>query len=322
MRPSTSPQLAELTLRLDALARSLGLSAPGGGAARGQLQGAHVRLEIRMRRELILRARIPSPLPTGLQLESEQEVAASRRSVGFQDIQVGDADFDGRVHVRALNPAAAIRLLRDETLLRRLPQFLTAHPRARLVGDELIVPLPSELSEEQVRSVVKEAVELAVEFGRAGAAEAGRGQRNRAEVRGAASGLEPTPEGSPVPAPGAGERGGGARGRGPRPGAGGPREESGQAYVNRMRRSFRSRRRWMFVLRLAPIPGLAVAVFVFRHHEWTELLFILGAMACGVLSMVVWRCPSCGGLLDQTQESMVGSKGLRSCPHCFITLNP
>jgi hypothetical protein len=42
-----------------------------------------------MRRELILRASIPAPLPTGLQIDSEQEVAASRRSVGFRDIQVG-----------------------------------------------------------------------------------------------------------------------------------------------------------------------------------------------------------------------------------------
>jgi len=77
-----------------------------------------------MQRELILRARIPTPLPTGLQLDSEQEVASSRRFVGFRDIQVGTPFFDECVHVRALNPAAAVRLLRDEELLRRLPLLL------------------------------------------------------------------------------------------------------------------------------------------------------------------------------------------------------
>jgi hypothetical protein len=322
MRPSTSSQLTELSIRLNALAQFLGLNPPGAGAARGQRFGAELRMEIRMRKEIILRVRIPASLPTGLQIDSEQEVAASRRSVGFQDIQVGTKAFDDCVHVRALNPAAAIRLLRDEELLRRLPLLLTAHPRARLAGDELIIPLPAELSAEQVRDVVKEAAELAVEFGRAGAAEAERGQRTRSEARGSAP-IAASAPGNPS-APVQAGQGSGAQARGPRPGAGVVREEkeeSGRAYLNRIRRSVRRRRWWTIGLRVGAIPVSFFLFVKYRHYEWTELLTMLGAIAAVVVSTWIWRCPACDGPLDKTPDSPGGGMSVHSCPHCSISLS-
>lgn len=319
MRQPAPPPLAELTSRLAALAGSLGLVLPAGGATRGQAFGVDVRLEIRMRQELMLRVRIPSALPTGLQLDSELEAARTRRPVGFRDIQVGAAAFDDCVHVRALNPAAAIRLLRDEQLLRRIPQLLTAHPRARLAGDELILPLPSELSTEQVLALMKETAELAVELGRAAALEASKGPRYRAE---SAPSPEATPEpvSSTPPTPAAMRSGAPANRL--RPGAGMASEQSGRAYLHGVRRSFVWRRWAMFALRLGALPAAALAAFFSDGNEAIEVLIFMGALGAVLLSAWVWRCPACRGTLDTTDQFFLGPLRLRACPHCYITLNP
>jgi hypothetical protein len=241
--------------------------------------------------------------------------------VGFRDIQVGTPSFDECVHVRALNPAAAVRLLRDEELLRRLPFLLTEHPRARLAGDELIVPLPSELSSEQVRGVVREAAQLAVAFGRAGAEEAGRAQRSRAEAQGSASDSEPALESSQPPVPGEPRRE--ERVSRSRPGAGVAREESGLAYLNRMRRSVRSRQRWMFALRAGSVPCMFLSLFwLWDYAWWGEFVFVFTMCLILSLSTAVWRCPACKGSLDHDGEIAISGFSLRSCPHCAINLNP
>jgi hypothetical protein len=276
-----------------------------------------MRLELRMRQELMLRVRIPTALPTGLQLDSELEAARTRRPVGFRDIQVGTPAFDDCVHVRALSPAAAIRLLRDEELLRRIPQLLTAHPRARLAGDELILPLPSELSNEQVLALVKETAELAVALGRAAAQDTGKALQYLAE---SAPGATPAPAASTPRMPVAPQRTGAPANR-VRPGAGVAREQSGRAYLHSVRRSFLWRRWGMIALRLGALPAAAFAAFISDGDEALEVLIFFGAFCALMLSAWVWRCPACRGALDNPDEFFLGPLRLRSCQHCFITLN-
>lgn len=308
MQPPAPAPLAELTSRLAALAGSLGLVSHAGGAPRGQAFGVDMRLELRMRQELMLRVRIPAALPTGLQLDSELEAARTRRPVGFRDIQVGTPAFDDCVHVRALSPAAAIRLLRDEELLRRIPQLLTAHPRARLAGDELILPLPAELGHEQVLALVKETAELAVALGTAAAQDSGKALQYLAEP---ATSTPQTPVAPQVEAPA----------HRLRPGAGVPREQSGRAYLHGVRRSFLWRRWGMISLRLGALPAAAYAAYMSEDQAMETLAFI-GAFCAVVLSVWVWRCPACRGSLDNKHEFFLGPLRLRSCQHCDITLNP
>ncbi|MDY7228917.1 hypothetical protein [Hyalangium rubrum] len=296
----------EISQRFEEFAKTLGLGPPGPSGARGRLFGTDVRLELNARREFVTRARIPGPLVTGLQIESEQAVGASGRFAGFRDIQVGVPAFDTCVHVRALNPAAAIRLLKDEALLRHLPAFLTTHPRARLAGDELIVPLPPSLTGDQLQGVVKETAELAVEFGRAGTEESERGQRPRS--------LELP---SQPPAPERQER---AAGTGRTPGERFSRQESGIAFTNRVHKSFR-RRMWITLgMRLGTIPAAIVGFILFEHWEWTEFFVIAGAGLIGGLSCAVWRCPACDASLDLDPDIRRKARSLRSCPKCFIAL--
>ncbi len=316
MHPPAPAPLAELTSRLTALAGSLGLVSRAGGAPRGQAFGVDMRLELRMKQELMLRVRIPTALPTGLQLDSELEAARTRRPVGFRDIQVGTPAFDDCVHVRALHPAAAVRLLRDEELLRRIPQLLTAHPRARLAGDELILPLPSALSNEQVLALVKQTAELAVALGRAAAQDTGKGTQYLAE---SAPGATPEPAAS-TQAPVAPRSGAPASRL--RPGAGVAREQSGRAYLHSVRRSFLWRRWGMIALRLGALPAVAFAAFMSDGDEAIEMLIFFGAFCAVMLSLWVWRCPACRGALDNPDEFFLGPLRLRSCQHCSITLNP
>ncbi len=308
-RPMSTPSLAQYKAnlrRLEDLAWKLELKPPERDCARGTVSGVEVRLELAARQELIARASLPAPLPTGLQIESE-EARGTPYSKRFQDLQVGVKSFDERVHVRALNPAAAIRFLRQEEVLRKLPTFLTAHPQARLVGDALVLPLQSSLGDEQVRQAVKGLIELAVAFGRAGAAEEERVRRNREEARQALpAGAPPEQEAPPPPMPSY------------RPRTAPEEQESGADYVRRMRKKYRSRRRWTVALQLGSIPlSLGYGIY-YRHDDWAELFSMLGLIAMVAISFVFWRCPSCDGSLASRNEKLY----VRNCQHCGITLDP
>jgi hypothetical protein len=294
--------------RLEALASYLELKPPERECARGTVSGVEVRLELVAKKELVARACLPTPLPTGLQIESE-EARGTPYYKRFQDLQVGVKAFDERVHVRALNPAAALRFLRQEEVLQQLPAFLSEHPQARLVGDELVLTLQPFLTEEQVRRAVKGLVALAEAFGRAGAAEQERGQRNRAESRQALPTEAPAVEATPWA----------ERTYRPRSSHEEEEQESGAAHVRRMRKKYQRLRWWMFGLRFGSIPLMLGLRFYYSHNDWAELLSMLGLMGMVALSFVLWRCPACDGSLATGNGDKMH---VRSCPHCGITLDP
>jgi len=293
--------------RLEALASNLELKPPERECARGTVSGVEVRLELVAKTELVARASIPAPLPTGLQIESE-EARGTPYSKRFQDLQVGVKAFDERVHVRALNPAAAIRFLRQEEVLKQLPTFLTEHPQARLVGDELVLPLQQSLGEEQVQRAVKELITLASALGQAGAAEEERVRRNRAESRQALPTGAPAGEATPWT----------GRPYRPRPSAD-EEQESGAAYMRGMREQYRSRRRWAIALRILPVLIAIFAAFRYGREVWDRAFPLVVMVALTAFSYAVWRCPSCEGSLATGTK---GKMSVRACPHCGITLDP
>jgi hypothetical protein len=293
--------------RLEEFALNLELKPPERACARGAVSGVEVRLELVAKTQLVARACIPAPLPTGLQIESE----AARGTPfveRFQDLQVGVKAFDERVHVRALNPAAAIRFLRQEEVLQRLPAFLTEHPQARLVGDELVLPLQPSLSDEQMQYAVKSLIELAATFGRAGAEEEERVRRNREEARqpllaGAPPGTEapPPPTHSYRPRTPSAEE-----------------QENGAAYVRSMRKKYRSIRSWTFALQISAFGLFAGTSILYGKRDSARMFAILGALALLGLSFLLSRCPSCSRSLVFGTKDM----NMRACPHCGITLDP
>jgi len=231
-------------------------------------------------------------LPPGTHLSSENR-RPRLKLARLQDIQVGEREVDDALVVQASNPAAIIRLLRDDGVRRLFPDFFVKHPSAVVVDQELVLTLDSP-DEAAARSLVAEACRLA------DALDAALAQQREAAEGARASSLAQLPPERPRP-----------------PLALGPNPH--RITVEKFRRL----QAWFLGTSVLPVATgwmmVAAANQEWIRAQWTgpgAAIFVAGFVG-GLVGSRYFRCPACGG-------SLAGEDGINPfidrCPVCMAHL--
>jgi hypothetical protein len=248
-----------------------------------------------------VRVGVNGALPPGLSLTPQDRGA---RFSGLEDIQVGVPDLDARFQIQCENPAAAIRIMRDERTQQALRSLLEADPKASLVAGEVRLSVPRSTELELLLRRVRTAIRCSWALSEVAPPEKPRLPEGR--------------EASLQPAGGA-------------PGAPGFKIHEfarySPEYVQLMRVKFKQRRRLLWglygltaALFALPWLGLVLAPLApaAKLLEWGELPGYLLIGGCVVLRMFIFRCPACSTTFnDETPEF----SPLRvTCENCGIEL--
>lgn len=276
-----------------ALARPLELSPAPGRPLR--LTGLHREREVELTptgSSACIRVRLRESSPLDLHLSSQRRVSRVQLK-SLRDLQVGDPTLDDALVVQAANPAAVIRLLRDEAVAQAARTLFAGHPSALVVGNEVTVRLESP-DEERARAALADACRLASAMDDALA----RHGAFAAQERAAARALRPAEPPSLPPVP-----------------------VDPLAWVLP---AFQRRRRWLGALFRVPFLsafGLILAIRLRMLDAWWKQpalgFFCLAFLGFGI-SYFVYRCPACGLPIDNERRNLVFNPG--NCRHCGVRL--
>lgn len=230
-------------------------------------------------------------LPPGTHLSSEKH-APRVKLAALKDIQVGERAVDEAVVVQAANPAAIIRLLREDGVREQVPEFFDRYPSAIAVDWELMVTLDTP-DEATARTAFSDTCRLADALDAALALHRQAAERARAEAKAVVPPERPKPP-APPPDP-----------------------------MRELRARFRRIQAWYFATAVLPALsgwGLALAAQEkWVGPQWAErgVALFLAAFVGAVASLGYYRCPAC------KERLAVGRRFnllIDRCPHCAVPL--
>lgn len=299
--------------RWRALGRKLELAPPQGPSRHvleGHYRGHPVDVSLSRTGGSRLRFVMDARLPEGFALTPQ----GLRGAAGRQDLQVGQPVLDAAYLIQGANPAAVLRLMQAPAVRDALLALHQQGMRAQLRGQELVIPMRGDFTEETCRALLRDLARLASALREAMEQHRAQSDLAREALRRDASAAGGPPSVSP------------------------PRDFQKQAVL---RKEFGERwtRHKALVFAGGLAGGLVAAPLWLLVRDmpllktWSLIELLLTLVFIGTFVAYGWSiryqllCPSCGNDVRQEapdpsapDEETVVSLSLDRCPHCSLRL--